>query len=160
MTTSGPMRPRRGPGVLGWVAAALLVIPVVELAVIIQVGRLIGPWPTIVLLVAESALGAWLLRREGSGAWRALSASLAEGRSPSRELADAALVLTGGLLLLTPGFVTDIVGFALVLPVTRPLARGLATRWLARRIVVRSGGVPAREVVGEVVEPDDEDPRA
>lgn len=114
-----------------------LLTPVVEIYVIIQVGQQIGALPTVALLLAESALGAWLVKREGRRAWRALQTALATGRMPGRELADAALVLVGGTLLLTPGFVTDVVGFALVLPVTRPLARR-ALGWLVAR---RAGAV-------------------
>jgi len=156
------------------VAVALLVLflltPVIEIYVIIQVGQQIGALPTVVLLLAESALGAWLVKREGRRAWRALRGSLGTGAMPSRELADAALVLVGGTLLLTPGFVTDVVGFFLILPVTRPLARrGLA--WLvARRATAAvshrfgrsmpgaaaSGRENPRVVRGEVV--DDEQP--
>jgi len=156
------------------VAVALLVLflltPVIEIYVIIQVGQQIGALPTVVLLLAESALGAWLVKREGRRAWRALRGSLGTGAMPARELADAALVLVGGTLLLTPGFVTDVVGFFLILPVTRPLARrGLA--WLvARRATAAvshrfgrsmpgaaaSGRENPRVVRGEVV--DDEQP--
>jgi UPF0716 protein FxsA len=110
-----------------WLAAALLVLPILEIYVIIQVGQLIGAVPTIVLLVVESALGAWIVKREGRRAWYALQAAFGTGRLPTRELADAALVLVGGTLLLTPGFVTDVFGFFFVLPFTRPVAR----RWLA-----------------------------
>ncbi|MGH3496439.1 MAG: FxsA family protein [Nocardioidaceae bacterium] len=112
---------------------ALLIVPIVEIAVIIQVGHLIGFWPTFLLLVAESALGAWLVKREGLRAWRALSEAIRTGHLPSRELTDAGLVLVGGTLLLTPGFVTDVVGFFFVLPPTRPLARRLVQAWVARR---------------------------
>ncbi|QFG26745.1 FxsA family protein [Actinomadura sp. WMMB 499] len=113
---------------------AFLLLPVLEIYVIIQVGGLIGAWPTVALLVAESLLGAWIVRREGRRAWRALQETFGRGALPDRELADAALVLIGGTLLLTPGFVTDVVGFAFVLPFTRPLARGLLSRWAARRM--------------------------
>jgi UPF0716 protein FxsA len=112
---------------------AFLVVPVVEIAVIIQVGRVIGTLPTVVLLLVESALGAWLVRREGRRAWSALRTALRVGRLPSRELADAALVLVGGTLLLTPGFVTDVAGAFLVLPATRPWARRLLAALVARR---------------------------
>ena len=82
----------------------------------------------LLLLVLESLLGAWFVRREGSRAWAALTTALNTGRMPSRELADAALVLVGGTLLLTPGFITDVVGFFFILPLTRPLARGGCSR--------------------------------
>ena len=155
---------------LGWFALALLVTPVIEIAVIIQVGQQIGVWWTVALLLVESALGAWLVRREGARAWRALNVGFQTGRLPTGELADAALVLIGGTLLLTPGFVTDVAGFFFVLPFTRPVARRALQAFMARRAVsfVRTrvgrspGGPPAggppgagrdsRVVPGEVVE--------
>ena len=122
-----------------------LVVPIVEIAVIVQVGQVIGAWPTVLLLVLESLLGAWLIKREGGRAWETLRTAGATGRLPSRELADAGLILVGGTLLLTPGFVTDIVGFFLILPVTRPLARRLLGRFVARRAATAIGrrtGIP------------------
>lgn len=113
----------------------LLVVPILEILVIIGVGRVIGGWPTFLLLLAESAFGAWLVRREGARTWHELSAALGSGRMPSRQLADAALVLVGGTLLLAPGFLTDIVGFFLILPFTRPLARRVLEAVFARRLL-------------------------
>lgn len=130
---------RRRPRWLTALFLALLVTPTIEIAVIIGVGRVIGGWPTVALLVIESALGAWLMRREGNRAWSALSVALNTGRMPSRELADGALILIGGTLLLTPGFVSDILGFFVIAPPTRPVAR----RWLQvvieRRLAQRVG---------------------
>jgi UPF0716 protein FxsA len=120
-------------------AAALLVLPILEIYVIIQVGQVIGAGPTIVLLIVESALGAWIVKREGRRAWEALNASFSTGRLPTRELSDAALVLVGGTLLLTPGFVTDVFGFFFVLPFTRPIARRWLS-WLVSRRVLRAAG--------------------
>ena len=111
---------------------ALLVVPIVEIAVIVQVGQLIGFWPTFVLLLVESALGAWLVKREGRRAWQALRGAVRTGHLPGRELTDAALVLIGGTLLLTPAFVTDVVGFFFVLPFTRPVARQAVQSYAAR----------------------------
>jgi UPF0716 family protein affecting phage T7 exclusion len=115
---------------------AFLLVPILEIYVILQVGHLIGGWPTVGLLIAESLLGAWIVRREGRRAWRALTATFREGGLPDRELADAALVLVGGVLLLTPGFVTDVFGFLFVLPFTRPLVRRLLSAYVARRVRV------------------------
>jgi UPF0716 protein FxsA len=129
-----PYAKRRRPRWLAVVFVLLLLVPVLEVAVIVAVGRAIGGWQTLLLLVAESMLGAWLVRREGARAWSALSTALNTGRMPSRQLADAALVLVGGTLLLTPGFVTDIVGFFFILPVTRPLARTMLEAAVARRL--------------------------
>lgn len=115
---------------------ALIVVPIVEIAVIVQVGSLIGVLPTIVLLLVESLLGAWIVKREGARAWRSLRAATAAGRLPDRELLDGALVVVGGALLLAPGFVTDLAGFVLVLPVSRPWARMLLLRAVTRRMPV------------------------
>jgi len=114
---------------------ALLVIPLLEIVAIIAVGKVIGGWPTFFLLLLESALGAWLVRREGARSWKALTGALNTGRMPSRELADAALVLVGGTLLLTPGFLTDIVGFFFILPFARPLARRVLEGVVARKLL-------------------------
>lgn len=140
-----------------------LLVPVLEIYVIIQVGQLIGGWPTAALLLAESLLGAWIVRHEGRRAWRALLSAFAAGQLPDRELGDATLVLTGGVLLLPPGFVTDLVGFLFVLPFTRPLVRLALARYLARRMRRRTrlrdpdGQHPV--VRGEVIDEEDRHPR-
>ncbi|MET9273178.1 FxsA family protein [Kribbella sp. NPDC003557] len=151
------------------IGLALLVVPIVEIFVIIQVGQVIGGWPTVALLIAESALGAWLVKREGRRAWNALQTALETGKLPGRELTDGALVLIGGTLLLTPGFVTDIFGFFFVLPFTRPLARRLVTRFVSSRAATLTPptftpfmpGGPTQPrpssgdvIQGEVVDPD------
>lgn len=119
----------RRRGRLGWVLVLLFVgLPLFELYVLIQVGQVIGAWWTIALLVLASIVGAAIVRHEGSRAWRALVEALTQGRMPHRELADGALVLVGGTLLLTPGFTTDVLGALLVLPVTRPIFRALLAR--------------------------------
>jgi len=119
-------------------------LPLFELYVLIQVGQVIGAWWTIALLVLASIVGAAIVRHEGSRAWRALVEALTQGRMPHRELADGALVLVGGTLLLTPGFTTDVLGALLVLPMTRPLFRALLARAVAARILGGSGmpGMP------------------
>jgi UPF0716 protein FxsA len=134
---------RRRPRVLRWVFLALLVVPIIEIAAIIAVGRVIGGWQTLVLLLLESALGAWIVKREGARTWNALQEALRTGRMPSRQLADAALVLIGGTLLLTPGFVTDIVGFFFILPLTRPITRAWLEAVVARRLLGPMGEWPS-----------------
>jgi UPF0716 protein FxsA len=117
---------------------AFVVVPLVEIYVIIQVGQVIGAWWTIALLIADSILGSWLIKREGARAWQALRAALEKGRMPARELADGALIVVGGTLMLTPGFVSDIVGIACILPFTRPFGRRVLTGIIGRKLV---GGV-------------------
>jgi UPF0716 protein FxsA len=134
--------PRRRPRFLRWLFVALLIVPVIEVAAIIAVGKVIGGWPTIGLLILMSIVGTWVLKREGTRTWRALSTALRTGQMPSTEIADAALVLVGGTFLLLPGFLTDIVGFLLILPVTRPLFRGLLAAAVAKRLLSDAGPGP------------------
>ena len=122
-----------------WVLALLfVVVPVVEIYVLIQVGQAIGAWWTVLLLIADGFLGSWLMKREGGRAWISLREALESGRIPGRELADAGLILVGGTLLLTPGFVSDVFGLFCVLPFTRPVARRLLTGYLSRRFMITS----------------------
>ncbi|MEV4527744.1 FxsA family protein [Streptosporangium sp. NPDC049304] len=120
-----------------------LVVPFLEIWVLIQVGQLIGGWPTVALLLAGSLLGAWVVRREGRRAWRSLQEALQSGRAPERELAGGGLTLVGGMLLIAPGFLSDVLGLLCLLPFTRPMVRGLGSWLLARRIrtlVARNAG--------------------
>lgn len=142
MSSASGVATRRGGGWLLPVLLVLLVaVPILEVWLLIQVGSRIGVLPIIAILVAEAILGAWLMRREGSRAWAALNDAFGTGRMPAGELADAALVLVGGVLLMLPGFVTDVIGFFFLLPFTRPLARKLLTFVFARRLT-RLGVVP------------------
>jgi UPF0716 protein FxsA len=116
--------------------ALFIVVPIVELYVIIQIGSLIGVWPTIALLLADALLGSLLLRHQGRGAWRRFNAAIAERRFPGREVADGLLIAVGGTLLLTPGFVTDIVGLVFLIPPARAIIRRLMRGYVGRRFVV------------------------
>jgi UPF0716 protein FxsA len=123
-----------------WVLALLfVVVPVVEIYVLIQVGQAIGAWWTVLLLVADGFLGSWLMKHEGGRAWAALRQAIDERRMPARELADAGLILVGGTLLVTPGFVSDVAGLFCVLPFTRPVARRALTRFLSRKFLTGPG---------------------
>jgi len=104
-----------------------ILVPIAELAVLIQIGELIGVWWTIALLVADAILGSLLARSQGRTVWRRFNEAISAGRAPAREVMDGALVLFGGALLLTPGFVTDIFGLAFLLPPTRAVIRRLLT---------------------------------
>lgn len=131
------MSPRTsGRRIPGWLLLiAFVIVPIVEIFVLIQVGQVIGPWWTILLLIADSILGTWLIRREGGRAFAALRSALNSGQMPAKELADGALILIGGTLMLSPGFVTDLFGILLILPFTRPVARRILTGVVTRRLV-------------------------
>lgn len=122
-----------------WLLFLLLVVaPILEIAVIVLVGRSIGGWRTFGLLVLSSVIGAWLVKREWKVAWRALRSALETGRMPARELSDAALVLIGGTMMLAPGFISDVIGLFLILPFTRSLSRPLLQAAVARRLLANA----------------------
>jgi UPF0716 protein FxsA len=131
-----------------------IVVPIAELAVLIQVGQLIGVWWTIALLVADAVLGSWLLRTQTRTAWRRFNEALANGRVPHREVIDGVLVIFGGVLLLTPGFITDIFGLLFLFPPTRVLLRGLLVRRGALKLVGAMPGT-ATPPNGRFRHPDD-----
>jgi UPF0716 protein FxsA len=111
-----------------------ILVPIAEIYVIIQVGEAIGLVPTVVLLLADAILGSMLLRYQGRAAWIRFNRALAEGRLPHKEVFDGVLVIMGGALLLTPGFLTDILGLILLIPPTRALVRAASSRFVRRRL--------------------------
>ena len=125
--------------------ALFILLPIAELYLIYQVGDAIGIWWTLALLAADSVLGSVLLRTQGRTVWRRFNDALATGRMPHREVQDGVAVIFGGAFLITPGFLTDVIGLALLLPPTRALILRLARKQLARRVAERvaAGGPPA-----------------
>jgi UPF0716 protein FxsA len=113
-----------------------IVVPIAELYVIIQVGELIGVWPTLGLLLLDAVLGSLLLKHQGRSAWRRFNAALAERRFPGKEVADGVLIIIGGTLLISPGFLSDIVGIFLLLPPTRAISRRLLRRFTLGRVTI------------------------
>ena len=114
-----------------------IVLPIAEIYVIIKVGEAIGVLPTIALLILDSFLGAALLRSQGRAAWARFNDALARGRIPAREVFDGAMVILGGAFLITPGFITDVIGILLLIPPSRAIFRGLVARMARRRAVFR-----------------------
>lgn len=128
-----------------------IVVPIAELYVIIQVGQAIGILPTVAILLLDSFVGAWLLRQQGRAAWRRFNAALRAGRPPARETIDGGLILVGGAFLLTPGFLSDLLGLVLLLPPSRAVVRRvLARRFLGRMVV----GMADRRPRGRTPRPD------
>lgn len=138
MTQPQPSARGRRPWLAPITLAFFLLVPVVEIWLLVLVGQQIGALPTIAILIAQAFLGGWLMRREGAKAWQALNASVASGELPGGALLDAVLVMVGGVLVMLPGFFTDVFGLIFLLPFTRPLARGLLQLFIARR-AARSG---------------------
>jgi UPF0716 protein FxsA len=121
-----------------------IVLPLAELYVILKVGDAIGVVWTILLLAADSLLGALLLRSQGRSVWRRFNTALAEGKMPHREVMDGVLVIFGAAFLITPGFITDVIGLLLLVPPTRALIRSQVVRRLGRRVTVGVGSRPGR----------------
>ena len=147
-----------------------LVVPVVDLALLVTVGDRIGFWPTVGTVVATAVVGSALARREGLAAWRRVQAALAGGEAPGTAVLDGLVVLIAGTLLLTPGFITDLVGLLGLVPASRRVLRtALAARFqgaLARGTIrtaafgmgaspgaPRSPGVEDAEVLSDVALP-------
>ena len=118
---------------------AFIFVPVMELYILIEAGRIVGIGPTIALIMLTGIAGAWLARSQGVAILRRIQDETARGQMPAATLIDGALVLVGGLLLLTPGFFTDLLGFSFLVPSTRDLWRNALNRWLEKQ--VRQGSV-------------------
>jgi UPF0716 protein FxsA len=122
--------------------ALFILVPLAELYVILKVGDAIGVGWTILLLAADSVIGSLLLRTQGRAVWNRFNRALSEGRMPHREVQDGVLVIFGGAFLITPGFLTDVIGLLLLLPPTRSVIRRLAVRAIGRRMALRVAGTP------------------
>ncbi len=108
----------------GRLLALFLITPVVELALLIQLGDWIGFWPTIAIIVVTGVAGTFLAKKEGLSVWRRFNERLQKGDLPGRELLDGVIILVAGALLITPGVLTDVVGFIGLIPPTRRIVRG------------------------------------
>ena len=114
-------------------------VPVMELYILIEAGRIMGLAPTIGLIMMTGVAGAWLARSQGVEILRRIQEETSRGQMPATTLIDGALILVGGLLLLTPGFFTDALGFSFLIPATRDLWRKGLSAWLQNQI--RQGSV-------------------
>ncbi len=113
-----------------------LLVPFVEIYLLLQIGDIIGVWSTIFLVVFTAVLGAWLLRQQGFATWQRFQNSLAQGVVPAFEMIEGPILLVGGALLLTPGFFTDVLGFACLIPQAR---RKLA-QYIIENHMLQNGG--------------------
>jgi len=126
---------------VGVLVVLFFLVPLAELYVIIQVGQAFGALNTIALLIVVSAVGAWLVKREGMSVWRRFQRQIEAGAVPGREIADGVMILFAGALLMSPGFLTDLLGIALLLPPVRAVVRTAVMKRAARRAgVIRMEG--------------------
>lgn len=123
----------------GRLFALFLIVPVVDLALLVAVGDRVGFWPTVAVVVLTALLGSWLAKREGLAAWQRVQGQIASGGVPGQALIDGLLILVAGTLLLTPGFLTDIVGILGLFPPTRAVVRRALRARFER--AVREGSV-------------------
>lgn len=116
------------------IIALLIGIPIVELVLLFALGHVIGGWTTVALLILSGVLGVYFAKREGRKVLEYAKFEWSQGQLPTRHLMDAICIFLGGILLITPGFLTDIVGFLLVFPYTRPIFKALLFAWISRMI--------------------------
>ena len=126
-----------------WIFVALIVVPIVEIALFIEIGGLLGLWPTIAVVILTAIAGGMLLRQQGLATLRGLQAQMARGADPSPLLVQGALILVAGVVLLTPGFFTDAVGLLLLIPQSRAALVAWAGPRIAARIVTVQTGPPS-----------------
>lgn len=119
---------------LGRLILLFLLTPAIELGLLIQVDQLIGFWPTIGLIIATGVAGSYLAKREGLSTWKRLNERLTEGGLPGTELVDGVIILVAGALLITPGVLTDVVGFMGLLPPTRALIRSFVMKRIRKKM--------------------------
>ncbi|MGO4539842.1 FxsA family protein [Paenibacillus sp. 2TAB19] len=117
-----------------WLLAAFIVIPIIELWGILQVGDLIGGWTTFFVLILMGLVGSYMARAEGRKVWAEAQRQMQAGQIPGQTMLDGLCVLIGGLLLLMPGFFSDIVGITLLFPITRPFYRAYMLGWIEKRM--------------------------
>ncbi|QFT90160.1 phage T7 F exclusion suppressor FxsA [Bacillus sp. THAF10] len=112
----------------------IIVIPALEIWVLITAGKLIGTIPTVLLIILTGIVGAWLAKQQGLFALKSAQQKMNSGQMPGEVIIDGLCILVGGVLLLTPGFITDAIGFALLLPGTRNLIKPSILRAIRNRI--------------------------
>lgn len=123
---------------LGRLVLLFITVPLIDLFVLLRVGERIGFWPTVGLVILTGAIGATLARHQGLRTLSRINAELSGGRMPTTELADGALILLAGAVLITPGFLTDLFGLSLLLPPVRNLLKHGLSRYFRSRIVIHA----------------------
>ncbi len=133
-------------------------VPLIELALLIKLGELTGVWTTIGIVILTGIIGAYLARREGLKAWQRLQKSLHEGLSPADELIEALLILIAGAVLITPGLLTDLFGFGLLIPPVRKWVRNRLSRHFRNRIVISTQHAQQQQYDYDLIDVPPQDP--
>jgi UPF0716 protein FxsA len=134
-----------GKGIGKWIIALIIIVPLLEWYVFLQMIEWIGGWNTLILLLTTSLVGVLMMRFEGRKVIEDTKQQMDAGEPPGRRMLDGLCVFVGGVMLVLPGFILDIVGFTLVFPLTRPIYRNLLLRWIEKRmkkgsITIHRGG--------------------
>ncbi|GGG20899.1 FxsA family protein [Paenibacillus abyssi] len=127
-----------------WLIIAIIVVPALEIWGILRMGAWIGPFATFGLILLTGFVGAYLAKREGRKVWLEVNRQMQMGQPPGRTLLDGLCVLLGGIMLLAPGFLSDLFGFILLFPLTRPFFRNIILGWLERKMRNGGGGITIR----------------
>lgn len=117
-----------------WLILAFLIIPALEITVFIWIGGMIGPWWVFALIILTGLAGVTIARQQGIDTWNRLQRSIRNRRPPGDHIIDGLCIVLGGILLFTPGFLTDVLGFLLVLPVTRTPFRALIKVYILNKV--------------------------
>ena len=133
-------------------------VPLLELALLVKLGQMTGVWTTIGIVILTGVIGAYLARREGIKAWRRLEQSMREGISPGDDLIDALLILIAGAVLITPGLLTDLFGFGLLIPPVRKWVRNRLSRHFRSRIVISTPDAQQRKYDYDIIDLPPQDP--
>lgn len=128
-----------------WLFLAFVTVPLIEIGLFIEVGGWLGLWPTLLIVILTAMAGTFLVRQQGFAALNDLQRSMGGAGDPTRALAHGAMILASGLLLLTPGFFTDAIGFALLVPAVRDLVMRLVGERLKGRVFMQTGQGPATQ---------------
>ncbi len=133
-------------------------VPLIELVLLIKLGELTGVWTTLGIVILTGIIGAYLARREGIKAWRRLEKSMREGVSPADELIEALLILIAGAVLITPGLLTDLFGFGLLIPPVRKWVRNRLSRHFRSRIMISTPDARPQKYDYDLIDVPPEDP--
>lgn len=117
-----------------YLVSLIVILPIIEIAVLLLSGHLIGVWPTLLLILVTGVIGLFLAKRQGMDTWRKAQEQLKDGYMPGNEIIDGICILIGGLFLVLPGLISDFIGIILLLPFTRGIIKPIVLRMIMNRV--------------------------